>query len=126
MDYKLEEDRKAELQEMVVLLEESLQPKIPSQNERSNSAVEIPGTRQQSNSPAWFHERQYRITASKCKEVCLLGDKLVSNKGNEFKWKFLNWISNNFWSPKFIQTRDMKYGIEEEVKAREAYTSQEI
>ena len=29
----------------------------------------------------------------------------------------------NLWSPNFVQTKDMKYGISEEPKAREAYTN---
>lgn len=36
-------------------------------------------------------------------------------------WKYFNWISTKFWFPKFIQTQDMKYGLEEEPKARQAY-----
>ena len=119
-DYELDGDRKTELQGMVALLEESLQPNNP-QTERPYGAFEMPGTQQQSNSLAWFRERQYRITASKCKDVCLLGDRLVSQKEGEFIWKFFHWISKNFWSPKIVQTIDMQFGIAEEPKAREAY-----
>lgn len=73
-------------------------------------------------SSLWFQERQYRITASKCKQVCLLGDKIVEHKGNDLTWKYFHWLSNNLWSPTYAQTGDMQYGLSEEPKAREAYS----
>ena len=88
-------------------------------------ATEITGTAEQSNSPARFRERQYRLTASKYKEICLLGEKIIPNHGNErasLQWKCFRWLSKTLWFPKFVQTKDLKYGITEETKAREAYS----
>ncbi len=88
----------------------------------SYGAVEVPGTQEQSKSKLWFQARKYRITASKCKTVCLLGDNLPSSHAKQFKWRFFNWIQKNGWYPNFVQTNDMQYGINEEPKARLAYT----
>ena len=120
-DYELDEERKVILQEMVSILEDSLQP-INPQSPVSYGAVEVPGTQEQSKSKLWFQARKYRITASKCKTVCLLGDKLLSGHAKQFKWRFFNWIQKNVWCPNFVQTNDMQYGINEEPKARLAYT----
>ena len=64
-DYELDGDRKTELQDMVALVEESLQPHNP-QGERPYGAFEMHGTQRVL---AWFRERPYRTTASKCKDV---------------------------------------------------------
>ena len=97
----------------------------PSTTAGRFGAVEIPGTSDQSNSPASFRERQYRITASKCKGVCLLSDQVLSHQGRESRdllWKCFHWVSKNLWFSKHVQTSDVKYGISEEPTAREAYT----
>lgn len=122
-DYELTNDRRSQVQDQVNLLEENLSP--PSTTAGRVSAVEIPGTSDQSNSPTWFRERQYRLTASNCKGACLLGDQELSDQGKESRdllWKCFHWISKNLWFSKTVQTSDMKYGISEEPKAREAYT----
>ena len=125
-DYKLNNERITVLQGHVATLEENLSPSSISTPSRSFGAAEIPGTADQSNSLAWFRERQYRITASQCKHASLLGDRILILQGKcseETVWKCFHWISKKLWSPKFVQTRDMKYGISEEPKAREAYTN---
>ena len=125
-DYELGKERKTVLLEQVAILEENLSPSSKCIPAGSFGAAEIPGTADQSDSPAWFRERQYRITGSKCKQACLLGDKILSLQGKnsgEIVWKSFHWISKKLWSPKFVQTRDTKYGISEEPKAREAYTN---
>lgn len=122
-DYELDVEHKETLFKYVQHLEESLVPNdISAKQMSAHGAYELLGTQQQSMSPAWFQERQYRITASKCKEVCSLGDKIVEHKGNDLTWKYFHWLANNLWSPKTVQTCDMQYGLSEEPKAREAYT----
>ena len=66
-DYELGKERKTVLLEQVATLEENLSPSSKCIPAGSFGAAEIPGTADQSDSPAWFRERQYRITASKCK-----------------------------------------------------------
>lgn len=122
-DYELNNDRKSQLQDQVILLEENLSP--PSTTAGRFGAVETPGASDQSNSPARFRERQYRITASKCKEAYLLGDQVLSHQGKKMRdllWKCFHWVSKNLWFSKNVLTSDMKYGISEEPKARETYT----
>ena len=121
-NYNLEDDRKQILLQLTRQLEESLTPADSVATKVSDhGAYEISGTKEQSKSTIWFRERHYRITASKCKEICLLGDKVVENK-IENQRKFFNWLLKNIWSPTFVQTIDMQYGLSEEPKAREAYT----
>ena len=117
-DYELGKERKTVLLEQLATLEENLSPSSTCIPAGSFGAAEIPGTAGQSDSPAWFRERQFRITASKCKQACLQG-----KDSGEIVWKSFHWISKKLCSPKFVQTRDMKYGISEEPKAREAYTN---
>lgn len=33
----------------------------------------------------------------------------------------IHWLSNNLWSPKYVKTGGMQYGLSEKLKAREAY-----
>ena len=121
-DYNLDDDRKQILFKLTRQLEESLTPTDSVATKVSNhGAYEKSGTKVQSKSTVWFRERHYRITASKCKEICLLGDKVIEHKV-ENKWNFLNWLLNNIWLPTFAHTIDMQYGLSEEPKAREAYT----
>ena len=82
-------------------------------------SCEIPGTETQSNSPIWFRERWSRITASVCKTIVLLGEKLTPR---DSRIPLLNWIKNKFWFPEYITTIDMQYGIQQEPKAILAYT----
>ncbi|XP_025111588.1 uncharacterized protein LOC112574606 [Pomacea canaliculata] len=121
-DYDLEVERKKTLLKHVQQLEESHIPNdISAKQMSAYGAFELLGTQEQSMSLLWIQERQYRITASKCK-VCFLGDKIVENRGYNLTWKYFHWLSNNLWSPKVVQTCDMQYGLSEEPKAREAYT----
>ena len=83
---------------------------------------QVPGTKEQSNSETWLQERCFRITASVCKNVVLIGEK-IKNKVDA-KHQCFDWIRNHFWFPNSFKTLDMKYGIENESKAIAIYSSQ--
>ena len=95
-DYELGKERKTVLLEQLATLEENLSPSSTCIPAGSFGAAEIPGTAGQSDSPAWFRERQFRITASKCKQACLQG-----KDSGEIVWKSFHWISKKLCSPKF-------------------------
>lgn len=123
-DYELNNDRKSQLQNQVILLEETLSP--PSTTAGRFGAVEKAGTSDQSNSPAWFRESQaVPDYCLKCKEAYLLGDQVLSHQGKKSRVllrKCFTVSQKNLWFSKNVQTSDMKYGISEEPKAREAYS----
>ena len=68
----------------------------------------------------WFSERQFRITASKCKPAFYFGKEIIAGNGHKIVWKMFRWMKKNFWFPERIETQYMRYGIEEEPKARSA------
>ena len=49
-------------------------------------------------------------------------EKAAFTHNKQLKWKFFDWIYKNFWCPNFVQTKGMQYGIDEDPKARLAYT----
>ena len=81
----------------------------------------MPGTEEQSDSSVWFQQRLFRITASRCKIVTSLGEKISRN--TDARKRCYDWIKNNFWFPSNILTQDMKYGIESESLAVYLYMS---
>ena len=85
---------------------------------KESVSCEIPGTEEQSSSPRWFQERWCRVTASACKSVVHMGEKLAPNNS---KITLYNYIKNHLWYPEHVTTIDMQYGIENEPKAVEAY-----
>ena len=74
-------------------------------------------TYQYDSSSAFF----FRITASRCKIVFSLGEKI--SKTIDARKIFYDWIKNNFWFSNNILTQDMKYGIENESLAVNLYMS---
>ena len=82
------------------------------------TATQIPNTEQQRNSPAWHESRWCRITASICKTVILMGEKL----GDNSKLTYYNYLKDKFWFPEYVCTLDMQYGITEEPKAVSMYS----
>lgn len=64
-DYELNNDRKSQLQNQVILLEETLSR--PSTTAGRFGAVAKPGKSDQSNSPAWF--RESRAVPDYCLQV---------------------------------------------------------
>ena len=73
---------------------------------------QMPGTEEQSESSVWFQQRLFRITASRCKIVTSLSEKISGNI--DARKRCYDWIKNNFWFPSNILTQDMKHGIESE------------
>jgi len=72
---------------------------------------EIPGTRGQRNNPVWRGERAIRATASSCKRM--LGLSKESAK--------IDFCRSHIWGLNFVMTYAMRYGIEHEDEARQAY-----
>lgn len=117
-DYELTQERKDALQFNVNLVKEGMM--VNGVN--GNNCVMIEGTEGQKESEKWLRERCLRVTASKCKSVNAYGEKLLGGRGKEVHGQMYRYISTNLWNPKHVQTKDMKYGIDEEPNARKAYT----
>lgn len=115
-DFDLTEDRRSNLQNHVSDIKINLTDAIVD-----NPCV-IEGTVGQSNSEVWHHERLFRVTASKCKTACNFGEQICQGNGYQIIDRINKFVIENFWSPRNIKTVDMKYGIEEEPKARIVYT----
>lgn len=105
---------------------QSLTDLFEKEQQKKNSLIlcdkmsaEIPGTDQQAKSTLWLRERMFRITASKCKTVTSLGEKLLPN---DSKVSLYNWIENNIWFNEHITTIDMQYGIENEINGLIKYS----
>ena len=115
-----------EVDESDKIYHESLKDTFEKDFQNNNSLIlrdqisgEIPGTDQQQKSSLWLHERMFRITASKCKTVTLLGEKLSPN---DSKVALYNWIYNNIWFHEHITTLDMQYGIDNEINGLIKYS----
>ena len=63
----------------------------------------------------------FQITASRCKIVTSLGEKISRNI--DARKSCYDWIKSNFWFPSNILTQDMKYGIESGSLAVNLYMS---
>lgn len=114
-DFRLTEERKQLLQKLTALFEQSLVGYSEAEPK------EIEGTIGQNMSFKWFSERRFRITASKCKPVFNFGKEIIAGNGHKIVWQIYKWMRKNFWLPERIVTMYMRYGIEEEPKARLAY-----
>ena len=84
--------------------------------EPNQQIFQIPGTNSQQNSPSWFSERQFRVTASICKTITQLGKNLDRHA-------CYSWLRKYFWFKENITTFHMRYGIEEEPNAIKAYSN---
>lgn len=119
-DFNLSPEDISYYKSMVTIFENHIEEYILELLKDSVSG-QIPGTEGQSESSTWFQQRMFRITASKCKTVISLGEK-ISQSVDERKC-FYDWVKNNFWFPSNILTLDMKYGIESESEAVKLYMS---
>jgi len=72
---------------------------------------EIPNTKNQRRSPTWQKERAIRCTASTCKRILGLTEESAK----------INFLRQHVWGLDRIETYAMRYGIEHEDEAREAY-----
>ena len=120
-DFVLDDDDKLYYKYLVRNFESCLADNVANIFENSFSG-QVPGTKEQSNSETWLQERCFRITASVCKNVVLIGEKI--KKKVDAKHQRFEWIRNHFWFPNSFKTLDMKYGIENESKAIAIYSSQ--
>jgi len=114
-DYALSDERRDVLQTLSDTLRESLVPSTET------GCVMIKDTLDQSTARHWHAERMLRITASKCKVVNSFGEKILGRRENLPVRSMFNYISDNLWFTKNIQTKDMQYGLNEEANARKAY-----
>ena len=114
-DFTLTEERKQTLHNLTTLLEQSLS------GFNENEPKELEGTRSQIMSHKWVSERQFRITASRCKQVFTFGKELIAGHSHKIVCSMYKWMRNNFWFPTTLETKYIRYGIEEEPKARSAY-----
>ena len=71
---------------------------------------QVLGTEEQCDSSVWFQQHLFLITASRCKIITSLGEKISRNI--DARKSCYDWIKNNFWFPSNILTQDMKCGIE--------------
>ena len=116
-DYTLSTERRIELENLRNNIKCSL-----VENDTDEQCQEIGDTRAQSNSDTWKSERLFRITASKCKTANILGDKIAQNIGNQYLHRMSKFIKENLWYPSNFISADMRYGMQEEHKARSAYS----
>ena len=82
---------------------------------------QVLGTEEQCDSSVWFQQHLFLITASRCKIITSLGEKISRNI--DARKSCYDWIKNNFWFPSNILTQDMKCGIESESLAGNFYMS---
>ena len=60
----------------------------------NNFSGQVPGTKERSNSETWLQEPCFHITASVCKKIVLIGEKI--KKKVDAKHQFFDWIKNHF------------------------------
>ena len=72
--------------------------------EPNHDAFQIPGTDLQQDSPSWFSERQFRITASICKTITRLGMNLD-------RQACYSWLRKYLWFKDKFTTFYIQYGI---------------
>ena len=109
-DFEIEDDYKSYLFEVSCQFVQNFYDSYPRWG-----PLQIPGTNRQAGSALWFAERQFRITASVCKRVMLLGENLEPQR-------CYSWLQHSFWFKQTFTTPDMQYGITEEVNAIASYT----
>ena len=85
-DFQLDNEDVIYYSKLVQDFELSLLTDIQKNNECT--ATQIPNTEQQRNSPVWHESRWCRITASICKTVTLMGEKL----GDNSKLSYYNYL----------------------------------
>ena len=84
--------------------------------EPNHDPVQIPGTELQRDSSLWFHSRWCRITASICKKITSLGEKMDRHE-------CFAWLRDYFWFKEEFCTLDMQYDIDEEQNAILAFAN---
>ena len=119
-DFSLEEEDIDYYSSQVTIFENCLEGNI-SKFLKDHVLRQVPGTEEQSDSSVWFQQHLFRITASRCKIVTSLGEKISRNI--DARKSCYNWIKNSFWFPSNILIQDMKYGIESESLAVNLYMS---
>ena len=120
-DFLLDDDDKLYYKYLVRNFESCLADNVV--NIFKNSFPEqVPGTKEQSHSETWLQEQYFCITASVCKNVVLIGEKIKTKI--DAKHLCFDWIRNHFRFPNSFKILDMKYGIENESKAIAIYSSQ--
>ena len=100
-DYTLSDERRDVLQTLSDTLRESLVLSTET------GCLMIQDTLDQSTSAHWHAERMLRITASKCKLVNSFGEKILGRRKNLPVRSMYQYISDNLWFPKNIQTKDI-------------------
>ena len=88
-----DDDEKLYYKYLVRNFEICLADNIANISENSFSG-QLPGTKEPSSSETWFQERCFRITASVCKNVVLIGRKI--KKKTDAKHQFFDYIENHF------------------------------
>ena len=119
-DFVLDDDDKLYYKYLVRNFESCLADNVANIFENSFSG-QVPGTKEQSNSETWWQERCFCITASVCKNVVLIGEKI--KKKVDAKHQHFDWVKNHVWFPISFKTWDRKYGIKNESKAIVIYSS---
>lgn len=104
-DYDVDIDS---LKECVISAEEDMKCGV------MKSAYEVPGTRDQADSPEWFQARAFRVTASVAKDV--LG---LSSRHSQYKF-----LRKHLWGFERLQVKSMLYGKQNENNAFQQYLAE--
>ncbi|EDO36489.1 predicted protein [Nematostella vectensis] len=105
---------------LVRKFKENLQEQSDKLCGEHESSCQVPGTEDQSKSETWFAERWPRVTASKCHYLVSLWNAVLAFKV-EAKQRCFKFLYERLWFKQNICTADMKYGIDAEPAARDAY-----
>ena len=109
-DFYVDEDYLTYLHEMQCQFASNFFKSYPDDN-----PYQIPGTDGQAGSDSWFAERRFRITASICKKVMMLGENIDP-------YQCYSWLNQSFWFKRNFSSADMRYGISEEPNAIACYS----
>ncbi|XP_001631319.2 uncharacterized protein LOC5510867 [Nematostella vectensis] len=119
-DFDLEDADLSILRLLVRKFKENLQEQSDKLCGEHESSCQVPGTEDQSKSETWFAERWPRVTASKCHYLVSLWNAVLAFKV-EAKQRCFKFLYERLWFKQNICTADMKYGIDAEPAARDAY-----
>ncbi|XP_053385028.1 uncharacterized protein LOC123537474 isoform X2 [Mercenaria mercenaria] len=119
-DYEVDNSRKGLLRDQVMTVFDNL--KLECNEHEYHFCYEVKKTQDQSVSEIWTSQRYFRVTASNAKAANALGASLISNSVCNDKLR--NFIARNVWKLNSFCTTDMKYGIDNEAKARADYLTQ--
>lgn len=81
---------------------------------KSEACCEIPSTQDQAKSDQWHFERRFRVTASTCKSIVNLGEKL--SKHDSMQPHFAS-LDKKLWFPTNFSNFHTEYGKRNEVNA---------